>query len=45
MEPIKTLVIDDEPVICDGCRLSLSDKGLVVDTCLNGTKGLWKTNA
>ena len=40
MEPIKILVIDDEPVICEGCRLSLSDKGLLVDTCLSGTHGL-----
>jgi DNA-binding NtrC family response regulator len=40
MEPIKILVIDDERAICDGCRLSLSDKGWVVDTCLSGTNGL-----
>jgi DNA-binding NtrC family response regulator len=40
MEPIKILVIDDERTICDGCRLSLSDKGLVADTCLSGTNGL-----
>jgi DNA-binding NtrC family response regulator len=40
LEPIKILVIDDEPVICEGCRLSLSDKGLLVDTCLSGTHGL-----
>ena len=40
MEPVKTLVIDDEQAICDGCRLSLSDKGLVVDACLSGTNGL-----
>ena len=40
MEPYKILVIDDEPVICNGCRLSLSSKKMVVDTCLNGAKGL-----
>jgi len=39
-EPAKILVIDDEKAICDGCRLSLSDKGLVVDTCLSGANGL-----
>jgi DNA-binding NtrC family response regulator len=40
MEPIKILIIDDEPVVCEGCRLSLSEKGFIVDTCLRGTKGL-----
>jgi DNA-binding NtrC family response regulator len=40
MEPIRILVIDDERTICEGCRLSLSDKGWVVDTCLSGTNGL-----
>ncbi len=40
MEPIRILVIDDEPVICDGCRLPLADRGFVVDTCQSGTKGL-----
>jgi DNA-binding NtrC family response regulator len=40
LEPIKILVIDDELAICEGCRLALSDKGLVVETCLNGTNGL-----
>ena len=40
MEPTKILVIDDEPAICDGCRLSLSDQGFVVDTCRQGTQGL-----
>ncbi|MGB5749449.1 MAG: sigma-54 dependent transcriptional regulator [Desulfobacterales bacterium] len=40
MDPIRILVIDDEPVICDGCRLPLSDQGFVVDTCGCGTTGL-----
>jgi DNA-binding NtrC family response regulator len=40
MESIRILVIDDEPVICDGCRLSLADSDMQVDTCLSGSKGL-----
>ena len=40
MEPIRILVIDDEPVICDGCRLTLADRGFVVDSCNSVTKGL-----
>ena len=40
MEPIRILVIDDEPVICDGCRLTLSERGHSVDTCATGQAGL-----
>jgi DNA-binding NtrC family response regulator len=40
MEPIRILVIDDEPTICDGCRLTLSDRCFAVDSCNSGTKGL-----
>jgi len=40
MEPVRILVIDDEPVICDGCRLTLSDRCFSVDSCNSGTKGL-----
>jgi two-component system NtrC family response regulator len=40
MELIRILVIDDEPVVCNGCRLTLADRGFVVDTCQRGTKGL-----
>ena len=40
MEPSRILVIDDEPVIRDGCRLSLSDQGFAVDTCRRGTQGI-----
>ena len=40
METIRILVIDDEPVICDGCRLTLSDRCFAVDSCDSGTKGL-----
>ena len=40
MESIRILVIDDEPAICNGCRLTLADRDFVVDTCQYGTKGL-----
>lgn len=39
MEPVKILVIDDERVICDGCRMVLSEWGYEVDTCLTGAAG------
>ena len=40
MEPVKILVIDDEIVICNGCRMVLSEKDYVVDICLTGMEGL-----
>ena len=40
METIRILTIDDEPVICKGCRVVLSDKGHAVSTCLTGRMGL-----
>ena len=40
MKPLRILVIDDESVICDACRLVLSEKGHAVDHCLAGTAGL-----
>jgi DNA-binding NtrC family response regulator len=40
MEGSRILVIDDERVICEGCRLTLSDQGFVVETCRSGKKGL-----
>ena len=40
MEPISILVIDDEPMICKGCRMVLSDKGHTVGTCMSGKLGL-----
>jgi DNA-binding NtrC family response regulator len=40
MESNRILVIDDESIICEGCRRVLSDQGYVVDTCLNGRGGL-----
>ncbi|MGB9442068.1 MAG: response regulator [Desulfobacterales bacterium] len=40
MKPYNVLVIDDERIICDACRLVLVEKGHVVDHCLTGTAGL-----
>ncbi len=40
LKPAKILVIDDESVICDGCRMALSEKGHAVDTCSNGREGM-----
>jgi len=40
MEPSSILIIDDERVICDGCRMALSDKGHSVDTCMTGKAGV-----
>ena len=40
MKPIRVLVIDDEGVICDACRLVLSEKGYGVDHCMTGKAGL-----
>ena len=40
MKPRRILVIDDESVICDACRLVLAEKGHSVDHCLTGNAGL-----
>jgi len=40
MEPINILIIDDERVICNGCRMALSDESYSVDICINGRTGL-----
>jgi len=40
VEPIRILVIDDEPVICNGCQQSLADRGHSVDARLTGREGL-----
>ena len=40
MKPKHILVIDDEGVICDGCRLVLTEKGYGVEQCLSGMEGL-----
>lgn len=39
MPESQILIIDDEPVICEGCRLALSDQ-YSVDICHTGKKGL-----
>lgn len=38
-EQSQILVIDDEPSICSGCRMVLSEKGYSVDTCHTGREG------
>jgi len=40
VEPIRILVIDDEAVICEGCRQSLTDRGHSVETRMTGREGL-----
>jgi two-component system NtrC family response regulator len=40
MEPSNILIIDDERVICDGCRLALSGRGHSVDICMTGRAGI-----
>ena len=40
MKLFRILVIDDESVICDACRLVLAEKGHAVDRCLTGKTGL-----
>lgn len=40
MKPLRILVIDDEPVICDACHLVLTEKGYTVEICMTGTAGL-----
>jgi DNA-binding NtrC family response regulator len=39
-EAINILVIDDERTICEGCRLTLSDRGYSVDISTTGREGL-----
>jgi CheY-like chemotaxis protein len=43
MEPAHILVIDDERVICDGCRLVLRPSSFTVESCLDGRSGLEAT--
>jgi len=45
MEPLHILIIDDEPVVCDGCRLVLTDHGHTVDSYTAGAEGLEAFNA
>jgi DNA-binding NtrC family response regulator len=40
MEALDILVIDDEPVICDGCRMVLGEAGHRVETFVSGCSGL-----
>jgi DNA-binding NtrC family response regulator len=40
MKQLNILVIDDERIICDACRLVLAEKGHRVDHCLTGKAGL-----
>jgi DNA-binding NtrC family response regulator len=40
MKPARILVIDDERVICNGCRMALSEQGHEVDMRMSGRSGL-----
>jgi DNA-binding NtrC family response regulator len=40
MDKTRILVIDDEPVIGEGCRLILEEQGYAVTVCLTGKAGL-----
>ena len=40
MQALSILVLDDESVICDACRLVLGEKGHAVDHRLTGKSGL-----
>lgn len=40
MNPNRILTIDDESVICDACRLVLSERGYFVGTSMTGEAGL-----
>ncbi len=40
MKPAKILIIDDEPSMCKGCSLVLSDKGQTVHACMTGREGI-----
>ena len=39
MKSLKILVIDDEQVICDACRLVLTERGHTVAYCNTGREG------
>ena len=40
MEPIRTLIIDDEKFVCEGCRLALKQNGHSVDVRMTGKEGV-----
>ncbi|GAB4354067.1 MAG: sigma-54 dependent transcriptional regulator [Candidatus Abyssubacteria bacterium] len=44
MEKASILVIDDEPVICNGCRLALADAKRTVECCHTGKAGMAAMN-
>ncbi len=37
---MKILVVDDEQVICTGCKMVLTDIGHIVETCMTCSEGL-----
>lgn len=39
MQPKKILIIDDENVICKGCKMILTEMGYLCDHSLSGTDG------
>ena len=41
----KILIIDDEPSICNGCKIILSENGYDVETALSGQKGFEKMSS
>jgi len=40
METIQILIVDDERVICEGCRMALAEENYSVDIHMNGRSGL-----
>ncbi|MEW6664673.1 MAG: sigma-54 dependent transcriptional regulator [Thermodesulfobacteriota bacterium] len=40
MEPVKALIIDDERLICEGCRMVLTKRGHGLDIAMSGMAGL-----
>jgi len=40
MKPAKILIIDDEPVVCKGCHLALSNEDHIVEICMTGREGV-----
>ncbi len=39
-KPANILIIDDESIICDGCRLALAGETYAIDTCDSGKTGI-----
>jgi two-component system NtrC family response regulator len=39
MKPVKILIIDDEPAVCKGCAMALTDENHVVRVCMTGREG------